>query len=137
MNPIGKLFVGAHASIYRLSGGRLGGKMGFPVLLLTTTGRKSGKKKTTPLGYFERDGGYIIVASNGGADTHPAWFLNLQANQAVTFQVMDNVMKAQAEIITDEKRKEIWKWVVKTAPSYGAYEKSTTREIPLVFLRKS
>jgi deazaflavin-dependent oxidoreductase (nitroreductase family) len=136
MNSMAKMFIGMHVAMYRISAGRMGGMMmGSNVLLLTTTGRKSGKVHTTPVGCFKRDEGYIIIASNGGADSHPAWYFNLQANPQVTFQVMDKVMTCRAEIIPDEKRAEIWKWVVQTAPQFGKYEKSTTRQIPLILLR--
>jgi deazaflavin-dependent oxidoreductase (nitroreductase family) len=132
-----KLFMAWHVSIYRLTGGRLGGYMGFPILLLTTTGRKSGKVHTNPLTCLEHDDGFIIIASNGGADSHPAWFWNLQANPQVTFQVMGNVMTGRAEILTGQKRAETWNWVVQRAPQYAKYAYSTSREIPVISLRQS
>jgi deazaflavin-dependent oxidoreductase (nitroreductase family) len=131
-----KLFMGLHVFIYRLTGGRLGGGMnGFKVLILTTRGRKSGKLHTNPVGYFERDDDYLIVASNGGQDKHPAWYHNLKANPNITIQVMDKVMQVHAEILTGEARSAAWKQVVETAPAFGNYQKSTTREIPLVALK--
>ena len=131
-----KLFMAIQVGLYRLTGGRLGGKfMGFNVLLLTTTGRKSGQARTVPLGRFDRPGGYVIVASNGGGPSHPAWYFNLKSNPRVTIQVLDKVMPATAEVLAGQERAQAWQQVITTAPSYASYEKRTSREIPLVLLR--
>jgi deazaflavin-dependent oxidoreductase (nitroreductase family) len=132
-----KLFTGLHVFLYRLSGGKFGSEMGgFKVLVLTTKGRKSGKIFSTPVGYFERDGGYLIVASAGGAENHPAWYHNIKGNpNDVTIQVKDKTMKVKPEIVLGEPRKPLWSWIVASAPNFGDYEKKTTREIPLVFLK--
>ena len=136
MNFVFKLFLAIHVGVYRLSGGRLGGTMrGFKVLLLTTTGRKSGKVHTVPLGRFDQPGGYIIVASNGGQPSHPAWYHNLKNQPQVTIQIDDQVVPVTAEVLTGEARAQAWQQVITTAPAYAEYEKQTTREIPLVFLR--
>ena len=108
---------------------------GFTVLLLTTTGRKSGKLHTVPLGLFDFPGGYLIVASNAGQPTHPAWYHNLKSHPQVTVQVLDKVMTANAEVLTSETRASAWQQVITSAPMYASYEKKTTREIPLVLLR--
>jgi deazaflavin-dependent oxidoreductase (nitroreductase family) len=107
---------------------------GTRVLLLTTTGRKSGKTFTTPLGCFEQTDGYIIVASNAGQPTHPGWYFNLQNNPHVTVQVLDKVIPVTAEVLSGEARTQAWQQVITSAPNYAGYEKSTTREIPLVLL---
>jgi F420H(2)-dependent quinone reductase len=136
MKYLFKLFMAFHVWMYRLSGGKLGGSMrDFKVLLLTTTGRKSGKTYTTPLGRFDQEGGYVIVASNAGLPTHPAWFYNLKGNPQVTVQVLDKIIPATAEVLTGEARAQAWHQVIATAPSYADYEKRTTREIPLILLR--
>lgn len=136
MKYLFKLFGALRVGIYRLSGGILGGRMiGFRVLLLTTTGRKSGKAHTIPLGRFDHKDGYIIVASNGGQPTNPAWYHNLKSNPRVTVQVLNKVMSATAEVLSGEARAQAWQQVIATAPSYAKYEKRTTREIPLVLLR--
>jgi deazaflavin-dependent oxidoreductase (nitroreductase family) len=76
-----KFFTAIHRFIYRLSGGRVGGEVqGLQVLLLTTTGRKSGKSHSTPLGYFKHGEGYVIIGSNSGSDHHPGWYYNLKSN---------------------------------------------------------
>jgi deazaflavin-dependent oxidoreductase (nitroreductase family) len=131
-----RLFMAIQIGLYRLTGGKLMGSMrGFKVLLLTTTGRKSGKTRTTPLGSFERPGGYVVVASNGGQPSNPGWYYNLISNPKVTVQVLDKVMPATAEVLAGPERAAAWQQVVATAPLYAGYEKKTSREIPLVLLR--
>jgi len=132
-----RLFPALHAFLYRLTRGAFGSRMrGFRVLLLTTTGRKTGKSRTTPLGYFEDGGGYVIVGSNGGQYAHPAWFLNLRNNPRVLLQVNDDRFPADAAIASSSERTRLWARLMEVAPAYGQYEKSTTREIPLVVLRR-
>jgi deazaflavin-dependent oxidoreductase (nitroreductase family) len=137
MKILFKLFTGLHVFMYRLTGGKFGSEMrGFKVLVLTTKGRKSGRVFSTPLGYFERDGGYFIVASNAGQNSHPAWFLNIKGNpNDVMIQVKDKPIKVKPQIILGEPRRPLYDWIVSLAPNYGDYEKQTTREIPLVFLK--
>ncbi|MFN8413326.1 MAG: nitroreductase/quinone reductase family protein [Anaerolineales bacterium] len=132
-----KLFMGFHVFLYRLTNGKFGGDMrGFKVLILTTKGRKSGKIISSPLGYFERDGGYIIVASNGGQKTNPSWYYNIKGNpEDVSIQVNDKKMKVKPEIILGAPRRPLYDWIVSMAPNYGEYETQTAREIPLVFLK--
>jgi deazaflavin-dependent oxidoreductase (nitroreductase family) len=131
-----KFFMAMHAFIYRLTGGKIGSTMGgLKVLLISTKGRKSGKTHTNPVNYFERDNGYLIVASNAGRPSHPAWFLNLKANPQVTVQIKDRIFPATAEIIASDQRASTWKVVIDAAPAYAGYESRTSREIPLVLLR--
>jgi deazaflavin-dependent oxidoreductase (nitroreductase family) len=135
MKYLFKFFMALQVGMYRLTGGRLGGRMrGFKVLLLTTIGRKSGKAHTTPLGCFDQAGGYLIVASNAGQPTNPAWYYNLKSNPQVTVQVFDRIMPATAEVLSGEARTQAWRQVIATAPAYANYEKQTTREIPLILL---
>ncbi len=122
--------------LYRISGGKIGGQVqGLPVLLLTTVGRKTGKTRITPLGYLEHDGSYIITATNAGFDTFPAWFHNLKSHPQVALQVGDKQWAATAEVASPALRGQLWSRFVERAPGYGAYEKRTTREIPVVLLR--
>jgi|WetSurMetagenome_2_1015567.scaffolds.fasta_scaffold71296_2 F420H(2)-dependent quinone reductase len=136
MKNLFKLFMALQVWLYRVSKGKVGGTMrGFKVLLLTTTGRKSGKTHTTPLGWFDHESGYVIVASNAGQPTHPGWYYNLKSKPQVTVQVLDQVIPVTAEVLTGEARAQAWRQVITTAPSYANYEKQTTREIPLILLR--
>lgn len=106
----------------------------FKVLLLTTTGRKTGKVHTTPLGYFERPDGYLIVASNAGSPHHPAWYLNLKNNPQATIQVQDRVVPAAAEVLSDQPRAQAWQQFITAAPSYANYQTKTTRQLPVILL---
>jgi len=108
----------------------------FKVLLLTTTGRKSGKKRTTPLGFITYDGGYVITASAiAFLNRPPGWFVNLKSNPQVTVQVKDRVMTAVAEEAESGLRNQLWKQLIEQSPSYAEYAEHTTREIPMVVLR--
>jgi deazaflavin-dependent oxidoreductase (nitroreductase family) len=138
MNPLMKLFVAGHVNVYRLTRGRLGSKIiGLPVTLLTTTGRKTGKARTVPVASFEDGGDVIVIASFGGSPTHPAWFNNLAANPSVTVQIGTSVYSARAEVVTGAERERLWKMVVAKAPNFGEYQKKTTREIPVVRLKRA
>jgi deazaflavin-dependent oxidoreductase (nitroreductase family) len=137
MKFIAKIFMGGFVWLYRLTAGKIGGSMGaFKVLILTTKGRKSGRILSNPVGYFERDGGYFIVASNAGAQKNPAWYYNIEGNpNDVMIQVNAKKLKVKPEIILGEPRKPLYAWITSIAPNYGNYEKRTAREIPLVFLK--
>jgi deazaflavin-dependent oxidoreductase (nitroreductase family) len=138
MNAFGRLFIAAHVGLYRMTGGRLGAKIvRLPVTLLTTTGKKTGKLRTVPVASFEDGGDVLVIASYGGSPTHPAWFNNLVAKPEVTVQVGPRVYPARAEVVTGPERERLWKMVVDRAPNFGAYQKKTTREIPVVRLKAS
>ncbi len=107
---------------------------GLQVLLLTTIGRKTGKKYTTPLGYFVENGNYVITASNAGFDTHPAWFHNLRANPHVTIEIKDQQIEAEVQVAPSEKRKSLWTKLISLSPNYANYATKTKREIPMVIL---
>lgn len=111
-----------------------GGKGMVPTLLLTTTGRKSGKSLLLPLIYGKTDEGYAIVASKGGAPTHPAWYLNLSANADVHVQVAAEKFRAKARVVSGEERAKIWSRMVEIYPPYTEYQARTKREIPVVVL---
>jgi deazaflavin-dependent oxidoreductase (nitroreductase family) len=125
-----------HTGLYRWSGGRLGQNAGgLAHLLLTTVGRKSGVSRTVPLTYMPEADRYVLVASNGGADRHPAWWLNLQQTPRATIQVGGAVLEVEASRATPEEWAVLWPKVKAYNPFYGAYEQITARDIPLVILR--
>jgi deazaflavin-dependent oxidoreductase (nitroreductase family) len=131
-----RFFMAIYVFLYRLTGGKFGSQVqGLPVLLLTTIGRRTGKKRITPLGYFEQDGYYVITASNAGFDTNPAWFHNLKSHQQVALQIGDKLLTAIAEPANPTLRRQLWAKLVERAPGYQAYQKRTTREIPIVLLQ--
>ncbi len=131
-----RTFMALGTYLYKISNGKIGGRIaGLEVLLLTTTGRKTGKKRTTPLGYFkDQQGSYIIIGSNAGFDTHPAWFLNLKRQPHVTIQVKDAQVEVDAEVAEPKTRNQLWAQLIKLAPFYDNYTKKTSREIPVVIL---
>jgi len=127
-----------HVWIYRATGGKRGGTMGGNgILLLTTTGRKSGEARTVPVMSFEDGGDRLVVASKGGSPSHPAWFLNLEKNPDVTVQVGSDVYRAKAVITEPAERDRLYRKVVGEMPQFGGYEKKTTRVIPVVRLVKA
>jgi deazaflavin-dependent oxidoreductase (nitroreductase family) len=131
-----RVFLWIHVSLYRLTRGKFAGQIqGLGVLILTTTGRKTGKARVTPLGHFEHDGGYVVIGSNGGSDAYPSWFLNLKNNPRATIQVNDQCIEVTAEITGPETRGQLWAQLIDRAPGYAAYAKKTSREIPVVILR--
>lgn len=135
MNPLVKKLMSLHAGIYRASGGKVLGTMGkAPMLLLTTTGRKTGKRRTMPLLYLEDGDSLVLVASAGGQPTHPAWYANLRADPAVEVQIGRAVQKLRARTATAEERARLWPTVVALYPGYAKYQEKTAREIPLVIL---
>jgi F420H(2)-dependent quinone reductase len=131
-----KLGSGAHAGVYRATGGKLFGRMGkSPILLLNTVGRKSGKKRTSPLLYVMDGEDFVIIASKGGAPTHPAWYLNLRDNPDATVEIGDREVRVSAEEADPEEKARLWGRMVEIYPTYDDYQKETEREIPLLILR--
>ncbi len=112
----------------------LGGPGLVPTLLLTTTGRKSGKPQILPLIYGKTENGYAIVASKGGAPSHPAWYLNLTAHPEVEVQVEAERFPVKARTATGAERSALWDQMVGIYPPYADYQKRTEREIPVVIL---
>jgi len=130
-------YLGAlHRLLYRLSGGRVGGRFwDLPVVLLTTTGRKSGKRRTVPLCSFRDGGDIVVIASYGGLDQPPAWWLNLEANPQAEVQDRRTRWTVTARNAGPGERERLWGEVTARAPGYLEYERRTTREIPVVILQ--
>ena len=126
-----------HVYLYRLTGGVIGGKMGSrPLLLLTTTGRKSGKERVTPLLYIPDGDHYLLAASANGADSHPQWYLNLVANPKASVQIGKQIIPVTAETASAEERPRLWALFTRFG-NFAGYERKTTREIPVVILTPS
>ena len=125
----------SHRAIYRLTRGRLLGRVaGMPVLLLTTTGRRSGRARTTPLTYFASGADLVIVASNGGEDSPPAWWLNLRSEPRATVTIGTRTNRVTARAATDEEYARLWPTITSTHAGYAAYARRTTRRIPIMLL---
>jgi deazaflavin-dependent oxidoreductase (nitroreductase family) len=130
------LFGQEHVARYRETGGEIGHEWqdGVYTLLLTTTGRRSGRPFTTPLIYGRDGDGYVVVASRGGAPAHPDWYLNLTHDPEVQIQVLDDVMSARAREATGDHRADLWATMTGIWPAYDEYQRKTDREIPVVVL---
>ncbi|MFA1551250.1 nitroreductase family deazaflavin-dependent oxidoreductase [Actinomadura chokoriensis] len=109
---------------------------GTTTLLLTTTGRKTGKERTTPLIYEPEGDAYLVVASKGGADEPPLWYLNLQADPEVKVQVKGDRFTARARTATPEEKPPLWRKMVAAWPAYDEYQTKTSRDIPVVVLER-
>jgi deazaflavin-dependent oxidoreductase (nitroreductase family) len=134
-NQDDQLFGAAHVARYRETGGEHGHAWkGTTTLLLTTTGRVSGEKRTAPLIYQPHGDAYLIVASKGGAPEPPAWYRNLEKDPDVEVQVRDQVFPARARTATPEEKPELWRTMTATWPAYDDYQQKTDRDIPVVIL---
>ena len=134
-SPVVQLFWKIHPRLYQWTGGRIGGTtMGLPVLLLRTTGRKSGQPRTNALMYFARGDAYVVIASYLGEPRHPAWWLNAKANSDVEIQVGAKRIPVRAREAEGDERDAIWTDVVAQSSDYAEYQSRTERRIPVVVL---
>ncbi len=130
-----KIVGGVHRGLYRLTGGKVGGQMKkLPVLLLTTTGRKSGEPRTQPLLYTRSGDDYVVIASKGGAPRHPLWYLNLRANPRAEVTVGRETRTVRARDAEGEERERLWRALADQNPGYDGYAKKTSRQIPVIVL---
>ncbi len=130
-------WVNKHIHDYVESDGKTGHSWrGYPTLLLTTRGRKSGLKRRTALIYGRDGDNYVIVASRGGHPQHPAWYLNLVENPEVEVQVQAEKFTAVARTATPEEKARLWAMMNAVYPPYDSYQEKTTREIPVVVLER-
>lgn len=131
-----RLFTGVHERVFTASKGRLLGRLGgMPVVLLATTGRRSGKRRTTMLTAPVADGDRVVlVASFGGDDRHPTWYLNLLADPDVEVTMSGSTRRMRARVASAEEKDELWPRVVAAYRGYAAYQRRTSRDIPLVIL---
>ena len=130
-------YLGAlHRLLYRASGGRVGGRLwGLPVVLLTTTGRRTGKPRTVPLCSLRDGNDVIVIASYGGLEQPPAWWLNLEANPRAELQTANARQAVTARNASPDERARLWAEITERAPGYLEYERRTSREIPVVILQ--
>jgi deazaflavin-dependent oxidoreductase (nitroreductase family) len=130
-------FTRAHCAVYRGTRGLIGENLiGIHMLLLTTTGRKSGKLRTLPLAYVEHGGEYVIVASNGGAARAPAWWFNLRDSETAEIQVREERFPVRWSLAPESERIDYWRLLQAAVPAYRRYRGRTDREIPIVRLSR-
>ncbi|MGV1007703.1 MAG: nitroreductase/quinone reductase family protein [Dermatophilaceae bacterium] len=124
-------------SLYRWSGGRIGGSMrGMSVLLLTVPGRQSGQPRSACVGYFPFEDGYLVVGSGGGSAKEPGWFRNLRKAGRATARIGRDVQEMTVEVLADPRRGEVFKDVVLSqAPVFARYETKSGRQMPIALLR--
>lgn len=131
------LFGQEHVRRYRETDGREGHDwQGTHTLILTTTGRRSGQERSTPLIYGRHGDDYLVVASKGGADEPPAWYLNLDADPEAQIQVKADRFKVHARPATAEEKPGLWRTMTNQWPAYDEYQRKTKREIPVVVLER-
>lgn len=126
-----------HVKVYQETNGEQGYLWnGVPILLLTTTGRKSGQPRTIPIIFTPYKNSFVIIASKGGSPEHPKWYLNIQDNPNVTVQVKAEVFKAAARTAQSPEREVIWSEALKSWPNFDVYQSRTTRQIPVVVIER-
>jgi deazaflavin-dependent oxidoreductase (nitroreductase family) len=109
---------------------------GAPILLLTTTGAKSGESRVMPLAYTRDGDRYVVIASKGGAPTNPAWYHNLVANPTVKVEVGDETFDARAKVVDGEERDRLFNAQAAVMPNFAEYQQNTTRRLPVVVLER-
>jgi deazaflavin-dependent oxidoreductase (nitroreductase family) len=123
---------------FRANDGRVGGMFeGMPMILVTYQGRKSGKPITTPLVYSRDGDDVVIIASKGGADEHPLWYLNIVENPEVHVEIGDEEWDAVARVADDEERDRLYAAHAELMPNFKEYEQKTDRRIPVVVLSRA
>jgi deazaflavin-dependent oxidoreductase (nitroreductase family) len=137
LSPDDELFGPEHVRVYEETGGERGYDWrGTTILLLTTTGRKSGEPRTMPLIHRTDGDRWIVVASKGGWPANPAWYENLLANPDAKIQVKDERIDVRASAAQGEERERLWALMTEVWPDYDEYQKKTDREIPVVILSR-
>lgn len=128
-------FTDLHAGVYKLSRGRLGGTAnGSPIALVESVGRKSGKRRTHPLNCTEDGENLVVIASKGGIDKHPAWYLNLKAHPQTNAWWKGEKRAVRMREAAEEERERLWKLMVDVYPPYADYQARTERRIPVIVL---
>lgn len=128
-----KWFMTINAFLIKISNGKIGGKLGTQtILILHTTGRKSGQPRSIPIAYFFHEGKYLIVESNWGKDNHADWYFNLQKQPQASIEVNGRMIKVNSSFAEGEEYARLWEYVTKKHAPYLEYQKMTERKIPIV-----
>src|SRR5688572_19006747 len=136
MATVMKIANGLHVAVYRVSSGRFANRIAnLPILLITTVGRKTGKSHTNPIVYIRDGADYLVSASVGGMDWHPAWYWNLKNHPEAKIQIANNTFNIHATIVEGEERQQLYEKFKAASANFEKYEKSTSRLIPVIRLR--
>jgi deazaflavin-dependent oxidoreductase (nitroreductase family) len=131
-----KVFMAMNTFAIRLSGGRIGSRLGTQaILLLHTVGRKSGRHFVTPIAYFSTDGSYFLIGSNWGKEHNAAWFYNLVAQPKTTIEVGGRRIPVEAQQVQGLEYDRLWKYATEHHPPYLHYKEMTSRHIPIIMLK--
>ena len=134
---VGKIFTGLHTKVLKLSGGRIGAKMGGgEIIVLGTTGRKSGAFREQPLIGGDHPDGWVVIASYSGHDTHPAWYLNLMAKPEASVLAGGETYAVTAREVSGDERTKLWDEMAANYSDYAEYQKVTDRQIPVLVLER-
>jgi deazaflavin-dependent oxidoreductase (nitroreductase family) len=138
MSQAENLFGDEHVRRYRETGGEVGHiwRRGSKILLLTTRGRRTGEPRTTPLIYGRKGDDFLVVASKGGSDQPPAWYVNLQDRPDAEVQVLDETIPVRARTASEAEKPDLWETMVAEWPAYDDYQRKTERPIPVVVLER-
>jgi deazaflavin-dependent oxidoreductase (nitroreductase family) len=136
MRLVAKAVLWLHSTLYRLTNGHIGGRFiaGIPILLLTTTGRRTGKRRTRPLAYVRDGDCFVLCASNGGSAHPPGWYHNLRATGQAEIRIGAEHLAVSAKTADPAERSRLFPRFVQMYKGYGGYEQKTSRQIPLVLL---
>jgi deazaflavin-dependent oxidoreductase (nitroreductase family) len=138
LNRLASVMTALHARLYRVTDGKVGGAIkGTPVLVVETTGRKSGEKRARPLMKIDHGGKPHIVASNNGSDDHPAWYLNVLANPTVTVTDGGETYEARAVVLEDAERDAAYESAKQQMDNFVGYERKSSRSIPVIRLDRA
>ena len=133
MRPAVRVFSALHVELYRLTGGKAQVAK-YPTMLLTTKGRRTGKRRTIPVIYLQDGSCFIIAAAYAGSDTNPTWWLNLQASGEAVIQIKRQTIPVRAQLATDAEKAALWPQLVAMYPYFTGYQERTQRPIPVIFL---
>jgi deazaflavin-dependent oxidoreductase (nitroreductase family) len=123
---------------FRANGGKVSGMFaGAPLLLLTTIGARSGQSRVAPLAYTTDKGRFVVIASKGGAPTHPDWFHNLRANPQVTVEVGTEAFSGRATVVEGAERQRLFDQMAAQMPNFAEYQRNTTRKLPVIVLERA
>jgi deazaflavin-dependent oxidoreductase (nitroreductase family) len=134
---VSAFFSPIHIAVYRLTGGAMLGRWGgLRILLLSVTGRRTGRRRLKPVAYLDDDDSFVVVASYGGSDTHPEWWLNLRTHPETEIRIGRSHIRVRAHEVEGEERRRLWSLLIRAYPPFQAYQARTQRVLPVIRLER-